>query len=269
MTRRFLVPLDGSMNDEASLPQVHRIGRGEEVDLLHVLPPFPAETGPAPMRAVATLPDQALEYLAQVRTRFPDCGGQDIVRAGDAAESIQSVALERNAEMIVMCTHARRGLAHFLFGSVAENVVRRTSLPVLLTKPDAPVPRPELHRILIALDGTAESERVLDAVRPLAQRLACQVVVLHVLPLEGSNGGDTRDRIETAAARLKNAGLSVSTVFVHGDPAREILHEARRLESDLVALTTHSRSGAARRLLGSVAEEIVRRADGVLLLRTA
>jgi nucleotide-binding universal stress UspA family protein len=221
------------------------------------------------MRAVAVLPDQALEYLAQVRTRFPDCGGQDIVRAGDPAESIQAVALERNAEMIVMCTHARRGLDHLLFGSVAENVVRNTSLPVLLTKPDAPVPRPELRRILLALDGTPESERVLDAVRPLAQRLSSQLVLLHVLPLAPENGGDARFRIEAAARRLSEAGLTASTLFAHGDPARQILETARRLESDLIAITTHSRRGSARRLLGSVAQEVVRAADGVLLLRTA
>ena len=56
------------------------------------------------------------------------------VRIGFAADTIRTVAHERDGELIVMGTHGRTGLAHLLLGSVAEGVVREAPCPVLTVR---------------------------------------------------------------------------------------------------------------------------------------
>jgi len=59
-----------------------------------------------------------------------------MVRHGDPARTIVKVAKEENVDLIIMATHGRTGVAHVLLGSVAEKVVRQSSIPVLTVKPE-------------------------------------------------------------------------------------------------------------------------------------
>jgi nucleotide-binding universal stress UspA family protein len=72
------------------------------------------------------------------------------------------------------------------------------------------------------------------------------------------------DYLAGAAARLPDA--DVERVVQFGDPVRQILEEAERFEADLIAVTTAGRSGVRRALLGSVAEQVFRRAATPVLL---
>ena len=58
-----------------------------------------------------------------------------LVRFGDPADEIASVASEQDAAMVAMATHGRTGLRHLLMGSVAEQVLRRVDIPVLMLRP--------------------------------------------------------------------------------------------------------------------------------------
>jgi nucleotide-binding universal stress UspA family protein len=70
------------------------------------------------------------------------------------------------------------------------------------------------------------------------------------------------------AATLESRGLRVKTLIRRGDPVTEILAAAREERADLIAMTTHGRTGPARVLLGSVAESVLRHADvPVFMLR--
>ncbi len=79
-----------------------------------------------------TLENVAQEYLDKSKLHLGDETIQTIVRNGNFGETISSTAQEVKADIIVMGTHGRRGLEKILMGSVAENVLRRSTIPILI-----------------------------------------------------------------------------------------------------------------------------------------
>jgi nucleotide-binding universal stress UspA family protein len=90
----------------------------------------------APVDLVTPLADAADEQLAAVlpalRARHP--GVEGLVRVGVPWEQILAAAAEVSAELVVVGTHGRRGLAHVVLGSVAERVVQLSPVPVLTVR---------------------------------------------------------------------------------------------------------------------------------------
>ncbi len=278
-TCRILVPLDGSAAAEAALPEVERIAiDAAEVHLLHVVPSLPSTLGSS-SAGVMEIHDQAYAYLKDVRGRFPGTGGIDLIRTGEPADAVFQVSLEFNIDLIAMCAHARTGLGRWFMGSVAETVVRRTQLPVLLTRPGIPPPRKTLRRILVALDGSEESFAIMIAVRRLAVRTGAEVVLLHVTehsfapvsqrggPVASGIPEDPERKLLAVAERLEESGLVSWQVIAGGDAAEEILEHARSLEADVIAMSTHARCGRERASFGSVAQAVLGRTDRAVLLQ--
>jgi len=144
---RVLVPLDGSRLAELSLGALRRLGVSDssaEVLLLQVVAPVnPVRLGRvAPSGPGRTLEERqrtARRYLERVRRRLAARGLRVrlLVRAGDPAAQILRAAREQAADLIAMCTHGRSGLRRVMFGSVAEAVIRRTPLPLLVVRAGA------------------------------------------------------------------------------------------------------------------------------------
>jgi nucleotide-binding universal stress UspA family protein len=121
----------------------------------------------------------------------------------------------------------------------------------------------------------------------VAQQHAADLVILHVLtPAEayiapGITGRiwdrldqESRERVEyqldLLAKQLQRPDLKIQTVLGHGVAIEEILRVAQRLACDLIVLATHGRTGVRRMLLGSVAEQVVRRSFcPVVLIQSA
>lgn len=145
---RILVPLDGSMLAEAALWTAVDLA-GKNAATLSLVRAAQAYTLPgtdsieAQVRAVR----EAEEYLAAVRRRLEDKGMERVethVWYGPAAAAIVEAASFQKADMIVMCTHGRSGLGRLVLGSVAESVLRGTTIPILIVRSDtAPVSVPE------------------------------------------------------------------------------------------------------------------------------
>src|SRR5262249_40903543 len=111
---------------------------------------------------------------------------------GPPHEKIQSLAKQYGAQLIVMGTDGRRGLAHLLIGSVAERVIRASEVPVLTVKRTRAEPAIDgsnevPRRILVAFDFSEPAKRALSIARTLQNQLNAKVDVLHVYmdPLEG------------------------------------------------------------------------------------
>ena len=150
-----LVPLDGSRLAEGALAPAIGFGRGgAKLVLLRAVEahgtPFldPAEA------QVAAIED-AENYLAGAAMRARAAGATEVetsVWYGPPMESIVEAAHFRKAELIVMSTHGRSGLGRLVLGSVAESVLRATSTPILLLRPQTPAwvtdePAPEAGRV--------------------------------------------------------------------------------------------------------------------------
>lgn len=139
----MIVPLDGSEFAEAVLPLIRQIAGplDMEVVLVRVVQPEPVPVFPDPAKAVnrelAVRREDAEEYLAPIAVHLGNAGVRvtSVVRRGQPAPAILALARERQADLIAMATHARRGFEHFVFGSVAETILRAAGIPILLLKP--------------------------------------------------------------------------------------------------------------------------------------
>ncbi len=144
----------------------------------------------------------------------------------------------------------------------------------------------QFHRALIPLDGSATAAAIIPAFLTLALSLKLEVVLLQVLARvtpPATEGVGTRRLIADPMERLQQEaeaylgriadelcarGLTVQTAVRVGEPASEIVQGALECQADLIAMTTHGRSGLSRLFFGSVAEAVLRRASvPVFLMR--
>lgn len=139
---RVLVPLDGSTLAEVVLPFVRRLGslRGTTVVVLQVVPPTPVVAMEVPAPAIVEADESAREeaerYVQTVagRLRAQGLDAEPHTKLGDPARVILDAVRELRVELIAMTTHGRTGLGRLLFGSVAEQVLRRSPVPVFLVR---------------------------------------------------------------------------------------------------------------------------------------
>ncbi len=283
---RILVPLDGSLRAEEALPTAVALARRHActIDLLLVNEARPGDGLEVLPWAISTTRTRG-EYIALRARRLgeaTDCFVVHSVADGRAADEICRHAAATGADLIVMTGRGRTGLARVLGGSVADVVIRHARIPVLMLRASAPGRRVHtgalrMERILIAVDGSAESVAALNAATALADPGATEldlvevVTPVHLSPLNVVRRIARIDRmatqhaVERAHERLAALARSVaaesgcdvySHVAVKDDVARGILRVARGFNASIIAMGTHGR-GASRMVVGSVAERVL------------
>lgn len=197
---------------------------------------------------------------------------------GQAAEEILRVANEIGSDLIVMGTHGRTGLRWLLAGSVAVAVLHGATCPVLaLRSTEQPRQATEIKVVLHPTDFSADSEAALRVARQLAREHGARLIIVHVEKLEVLVDGtpaaviDPRayhDAIEGVRKRVDGPDLKypVETVLRRGYPAEEIVLTAQDKGCDLIVMGTHGRTGLGRLLMGSVAENVLPKANCPVLL---
>jgi nucleotide-binding universal stress UspA family protein len=264
---RILVPLDGSSTAEAILTQLRRVVRRHESEslLLHAT------------SEMSTAGDAEVEkYLRRTSFRLTNDGypSRYFLRRGMPAETILAAAAEFKADLIAMTTHGRSGAARFVLGSVAEKVLQASPHPVLVTR-SFPASqslgklesRP-IRNILLPLDGSAFSLAVLNPVLEFLRPVDAHVHLLHVTePTPYDGRWDSPDEtLKSADHTLREACVPASIELRKGDPGEEILKAAAEKDADLIAMTTHGRSGPSRWVFGSVTAKVLRSASAPLLV---
>ena len=127
-------------------------------------------------------------------------------------------------------------------------------------------------RILVPTDGSVGSAHVALQAIDLAETYGATIHVLHVVDesvraLVAGFGDEAafedrgREAVERVAKMARHHGIDVETAVESGDPAERIVDYADEIDADLIVLGTHGRSGVTRRLIGSVAENVVRQAN--------
>jgi nucleotide-binding universal stress UspA family protein len=145
MYKRAIVPLDGSAVAETVLPFLLEIAGplDLEVVLLRVVQVAPPMVIEASRHVILDDAEgrqaEALEYLTPLAADLRDRGVrvETRVRRGQPADEILAAQAEEHADLIAMSTHGRSGLGRLVFGSVAEDVLRRASVPVFLLRATA------------------------------------------------------------------------------------------------------------------------------------
>jgi nucleotide-binding universal stress UspA family protein len=200
--------------------------------------------------------------------------------------------------MIALMTHGRRGILHWLFGSVATEVIQGTLRPLLLLRPQESdklfsmtnFKVASYQNIIVPLDGSAFAEQALDLASELAfamdetLHLVSIVPPPHTLPIHIHKEEETHSLMKAAlhqteierrehylshkAEQFREQGIRVHTDVASGHPAEEILRLSTLHQDTLLVMTTHGRSGLRRIFLGDVAMKVVQEAHvPVLLIR--
>jgi len=137
---RILVPIDFSDCSRKALRYAIPLAKehGASLTLLYVVPNQYAtyDYGGVNMPALEAqmFVDGEKELRGMVEEECDDVSAESLVRTGSAADQILTAAKEIPADIIVISTHGRTGLKHMVMGSVAEQVVRRASCPVLVVR---------------------------------------------------------------------------------------------------------------------------------------
>jgi nucleotide-binding universal stress UspA family protein len=166
--------------------------------------------------------------------------------------------------------------------------IRTTPLDARATPLEAPQATPphdsQFRRILVPLDGSELAEKALPPAMRLARPLSLEILLVRVVRPIVSTGAEgtgripanvvegLRDDAESYLAevvrRYDDGSVTLRTSLRFGDPAEELAGAAREHGADLIAMSTHGRTGVSRLLFGSVAQEVLRNADvPVLLIR--
>lgn len=292
--KRILVPLDGSEFAERALqPALHLARRsGAQVHLATVvsdLPPVPLAAGDGELISqwFEEEEERARTYLSEAKgnasARAPGVEIHEHVQLGPVGRTLQAVADEVEADLIVLTTHGRGAWQRAWLGSVADQLLRNARRPLLLIREgdeaqglfeEEGSPR----HILVPLDGSKASETALEALPGLLEgsggnRITLVSVLQRPFPLATTYlpHAVTEDRLLQERKKrmeeymsgvregLAKEGLTVdSRVLTGDDAARALLDFTKGEEVDLVALSTRGRGGVSRFFLGSVADKLVR-----------
>ena len=200
------------------------------------------------------------------------------VKVGEPTPAIVGAAKRSGADLIVMATEGRSGLAHLLMGSVADAVLRTVSIPVLaLRSSQAGRPLTTVKRVLWATDFSPASEGAWPYAVRLADLFAAEVLLVHVVrPAELAGIADApvppsphwmgryleplERELERRQQEVEALGLRASRKVLMGPPAEVIVEEAGKEQADLIVMGTHGRTGLGHILVGSVTGAVVRKA---------
>lgn len=288
MFRKIIVPLDTSSLAEQALGSATSIARASggavELLLIHTGVSYDGITH----GSTAGPPEEHVyvQGLAQeVAHRFGITVTGHVER-GIPAESIVRRARTVGADLIVMTSHGRTGFSRAWLGSVADGVVRESTMPVLIERPVEgrrwrnTATRP-FHRMLIPLDGSALSAAVLQPAidlcrwmdaRPILTRVVLPVTIdvtdagVPLYPPQIVDPEVTRHYVNKAQDELTEISLALEAdariaaeteVAVGENVAATLIDVAKRRRADIIAMSTHSR-GPSRLLLGSVTDKVLR-----------
>lgn len=258
--KNILYLTDFSEPSEAALPFAEAVARGygAKVYALHVLEPTPyVYTTPALTDATIEAQEEGTEAeMQRLESQLMGLPHETILeRQLGIWTTVKRTIEDHDIDLIVLGTHGRTGAQKLLLGSVAEEIFRRSPVPVLTIGPrvhsgahnDA-----RFHRVLFATDFTPASLAAMPYAVSLAQESQARLVLLHVMRERSEGNGDNvgeRSVAETMHQLYeivpKDAELwcRPETAVEYGEPAERILETAKQRGVDLIVIGVRDAAG--------------------------
>lgn len=301
---RILVPLDGSSLAARTLPLATSMARQADGSLLllGVYIPWVGPDLPPPPTVMSDFyqasRDQLAAYLDETAAGLRESGVnvETELRGGRAHTEILRACRESGCDVIAMATHGRTGFDRLSLGSVADRVIRRAAVPVLLvsaagsthadgaaTEMGDATPR-HVRSIVIPLDGSPLAEEALVPATALGEVFGAEYILIRVVsPLDVLSSirfksvpwdlavererAAARRQLEEVAGRMREVGYRVTVVVSEeNEPVRAILRLVAGTPDSLLAMATHGRGGLRRAFIGSIADRLVRANTRPMLL---
>jgi nucleotide-binding universal stress UspA family protein len=289
---RVLAAIDLSSPSDDALRSAYELARttGARLSVCHVVPsmtnvyPFFPQHNQAAMVQWAEL---APSLRQAVERHVADVTGRDdlevfVENGTDYAEIVRR-AEAWQADLVVVGSHGRSGIARLLLGSVAEQVVRHAACSVMVVRVTE-----SRGSVLVATDLSDPSLPAVAAGIEAASRLKARLIVMHAVDFSGAalptvlgpfgatavvpSVEDQRSVREALESMLRDVltrfGAEGEVRVVEGPAAANIVRIAEEVKAELLVVGTRGRTGLTRLALGSVAERAVRGAPcSVLAVR--
>jgi len=300
MYTSILVPYDGSVHSARALPVAAalatRTGASVQLAIVHdpsayipfvpgevAIPVYDQELVQAHRERDQQVLDTAVGHLQQ-----QGITASGVLLDGTIVEALEEHLVATKTDLVIMTTHGRSGFERLRLGSVATAFLTRATVPVLLVRgagSEHPDDAPALPSgaLLCTLDGSAFAEAVLPHARTFAEATGMSmhlvaVTVPHAISMApfGTEALLADDSALTAEEHVREeylqriaercpAGTTVRAI-TDMSVARGILEAAEDRHCGAVAMATHGRGGFKRWVLGSVADEVIRHANGPVLV---
>ena len=288
--KSILYLTDFSEPSEAALPFAVEIARayGATVYALHVLVPSPVAymTPESPASAIGWQEEAAQNEMQRVDAQLMGLPHETIVERGSEIwPTLEQAIKEHTVDLIVLGTHGRTGMQKLLLGSAAEEVFRRSPVPVITIGPGV---RSGVHndarfrRVLFPTDFSPESLAAEPYALSLAEENQARLILLHVIrklsqPRDGHAGelsvAEALHQLYELVSEDAEQWCRPEAAVEYGEPAERILQTAEERGADLIVLGVRDASRnmmAAKHLDRATAYKIVANARcPVLTVRAA
>jgi nucleotide-binding universal stress UspA family protein len=261
----ILVPTDGSDVAERAVAPALTLARGAGVPVVFVR----VEDDPAAMEATARdLEDFAEQHPSDVKVDTAVIPPYE----GNVARALVTEASDRQA-LICMASHGRSRVGKAVLGSIAADVVSRSTDPVLLVGPQCePARDMSGQRLGVCLDGSKFAEAILPIAAQWATTFGLRLWLLESASpadLAGLAGAPPADVVESSYVARVARGLSgrVDWDVLHArQPVDAIVAYAEEHPVAVLAMATHGRTGWSRLAEGSIALQVLHRAPCPVLI---
>ena len=273
--KELVVLLDGSEYAAQALPWAKAISKASEAHL--ILLSSVKEQSKSPPEQVEASQIEREGYLQTVADQLRNEGfSADFdIQSGFIAPATKSLIDHNGIDLVVTSTRGKSGAQNWLTGGVSRKLIHEIDQPILLVTAEAKEngTMPQIERLLVALDGSINSERVLPYARALGLAFQCELILLSVPAVPRvQNYRAAADVVETIRAKavanmykfleavarsLREDGLVVRTLVAGSMPARTIVDMAESEGADLIMITSRGRGGLDYLMIGSVAQRIV------------
>jgi nucleotide-binding universal stress UspA family protein len=305
MKATILLTVDGSDKDERAFAVAAALAELADatIRVVHVFAP-PIETLPSRASEMAAVAQRSgvVERVRQSAERAEATLHRevawDVIDGLDVAATLLDDLQARDVSLAVMATRAAGVVGRAIQGTFADRLVLESPSPLVLVPPRAQYlggKRMTLRRVLVPLDGSLASLRVVPTLLELSRGKALELVLLQVVRPERVGGytmppgtptidGEVPDggewthvgaavaerRLGAIAEHLRALGRGAEVRVIESADVGSVIVDAIRNDFvEFIAMSTRGAGGLQRLVLGSVAEHVVRHSEVPVLLVTA
>jgi nucleotide-binding universal stress UspA family protein len=276
--KNILFLTDFSEPSDIAIPYAIAIAREYEAKVyaLHVLTPGPLAyaTPESTASVIEGFEEGAQAEMQRLGSQLVGVSHETIIVRGESVwSSVEKLLRDREIELVILGTHGRTGAMKLLLGSVAEEIFRRASVPVLTIGPSVRKgvhSGGRFHRVLCPTDFTREAQAAAPYAVSMAQENQARLLLLHVM----RDPGDPRATEKTAQDSVANVMHQLYELVPQtaelwcrpeatvrfGSPSERILEVATERDADLIVLGVRDaagRLGAATHLERTTAHKVV------------
>lgn len=265
--KKILVPTDFSQHAQYALQLASILApkMKAEVVLLHVVEDgssssvhYTGEVGYFDMTDkmfVMKMIELAKKNMAEVPDRFPGLVLKEEIRIGNAYHSIKDQIAEHDVDLVIMGTRGAGGIDEILIGSNAERVVRFAKCPVITVHEE--VANNTFDKLVLATGSKYIDNGFIQILKEIQSWFSSTI---HVVRINTPNNFETdHESRKNLKMFIEQAGIDNCELHIYNDITEEdgIINFADHISADMIAMTTHGRTGFSHLLTGSIAEDVV------------